>query len=157
MPIRIEQVQLSLAEHGFKAVHGYEEKIPECVCLLKRQTLSTNRAVCIVQLSEIPNDIKSYISSLRTRVAFKVGFFPLFWGLGLQVVILCPNITNGSFSPRDYVAKIDNQWAIVQSIFFVDPKKCEFVEGRTWGQFLTGKFQDTISKELQTSYAKVST
>lgn len=150
-------MQLSLSEHEFKAVDGYENNIPECICLLKRQTLNTNRAVCVVQLSSIPNDINYYISNLRTRVAFKVGFFPLLWGLGLQVVILCPNITNVKLSPKDYVAKIDNQWAIVQSVFFVDPEKGEFIEGRTWGQYITGKFQDSISKELQVNYANAST
>ena len=74
-------MQLSLSEHDFKAVQGYKDKIPECICLLKRQTINTNRAVCVVQLPEIPSDINSYISSLRTRVAFKVGFFPLLWDL----------------------------------------------------------------------------
>ena len=81
----------------------------------------------------------------------------MLWGLGLQVVILCPNITNVKLSPKDYVAKIDNQWAIVQSVFFVDPEKGEFIEGRTWGQYITGKFQDSISKELQVNYANAST
>jgi hypothetical protein len=150
-------LKLSLDEFGFKPVQGYEKKIPECTSLLKRQTLNTNRAICVVKLSEIPDDIDSYIKGLRTKVAFKIGFFPLLWGLGLQVVILCPGIINGSFSPNDYVAKIDNQWAIVQSVFFVDPQKNEFIEGRTWGQVVTGKFQDAIARELQVSYANVST
>lgn len=150
-------MKLSLNEHGFKAVQGYEKKIPECICLLKRQTFNTNRAICVVKLSEVPDDFDLYINSLRTRVALHVGFFPLLWGLGLQVIILSPNITSGHLSPKDYVAKIDNQWAIVQSVFFVDPNKNEFVGGRTWGQVLTGKFQDAISKELQASYTNVST
>lgn len=150
-------MKLSLSEHKFKAVQGYESKIPECVCLLKRQTLNTNRAVCVVRLSELPVDMGSYITSLRTRVAFKVGFFPLLWGLGLQVVIFCPNITDVNLIPKDYVNKVDNQWAIVQSVFFVDPQKRIFTEGRTWGQFITGKFQDSISKELQVNYTKINT
>lgn len=148
---------LSLSEHKFKTVQGYESRIPECVCLLKKQTLNINRAVCVVQLSEVPKDMGAYLKNLRTRVAFKVGFLPLLWGLGLQVVIFCPNITDVKLSPQDYVDKIDNQWAIVQSIFFVDSQKRKFTEGRTWGQFITGKFQDSISKELQASYAKIST
>lgn len=153
----IHSVQLSLSEHKFKPVQGFESRIPECVCLLKRQTINTNRAVCVVQLSEIPKDMGSYINSLRTRAAFKLGFFPLLWGLGLQVVIFCPNITDVNLNPRDYVNKVDNQWAIVQSVYFVDPQKRNFIEGRTWGQFITGKFQDSISKELQVSYSKIST
>ncbi|MFT7387853.1 MAG: hypothetical protein ACI8VC_001096 [Candidatus Endobugula sp.] len=150
-------MQLSLSEYGFKSVQGYEDKIPECICLLKRQNINTNRAICVVQLSEKPKDIGAYIINLRNRVAFKVGFFPLLWGLGLQVIILCPSTTNGSLLPKDYVATVDNQWAIVQSVFFVDAKKNEFIEGRTWGQLITGKFQDAISKELQANYENVST
>ena len=128
-------MQLSLSEHKFKAVQGYESKFPECICFLKRQTLNTNRAICAVQLSEMPEDISSYISSLRTRVAFKVGFFPLLWGLGLQVVIICPGVADLNLHPEDYVAKVDNQWAIVQSVFFVDPQNGVFTEGRTGGRY----------------------
>ena len=76
-------MQLSLSEFDFEIVQGYERKIPEGICLLKRQTWNTNRAICVVQLSETPSNINSYIKNLRTRVAFKVGFFPLLWGLGL--------------------------------------------------------------------------
>lgn len=148
---------LSLSEHGFKPVQGYKEKILECICLLKRQTFNTNRAVCVVQLSQAPDDINFYISNLRNRVAFKVGFIPLLWSLGLQIVIICPEITSSNLMPIDYVAKVSNQWAIVQSAFFVDPKTNEFMEGRTWGQIVTGKFQDAISKELQDNYTNIST
>ena len=150
-------MQLSLSEHNFKNVYGYKNKIPECVCLLKRQTLNTNRAICVVQLSETPEDLGSYIDDLKTRVAFKVGFIPLLWGLGLQVVIICPNITAENFHPENYVARVDNQWAIVQSVFFVDPDTRSFKEGRTWGQVVTGKFQDSISNELKESYEQIST
>jgi hypothetical protein len=150
-------VQLSLREHGFKEVSGYDLKIPECVCLLKKQTLNINRAVCVVELSELPDELGVYIKNLRNKVAFTVGFVPLLWGLGLQVVIICPNINKVRRLPGDFVAKVDNQWAIVQSAFFVDPVSQTFTDGRTWGQFITGKYQESISKQLQASYEKVET
>lgn len=43
---------------------------------------------------------------------------------------------------------IDNQWAIVQSIFLVDLTRNEYYTARTWGQLITGKFQDAINGVL---------
>ena len=47
-----------------------------------------------------------------------------------------------------YVASIDNQWAIVQSVFFADPEARSYVGARTWGQVVTGPFQDAIAAAL---------
>lgn len=148
-------MKLDLEEFGFKTVRGIDNSIPGCLCLLKRQTLNTNRAICVVQLDKTPKDLNSYINSVRTKVAFKIGFFPLLWVLGLQIVIICPKIMN--FKPADYVAPVNNLWAIVQSAFFVDPVKMKFIEGRTWGQYVTGKYQDAISSQLKLTYRKLGT
>lgn len=149
-------MHLSLSEHGFKIVEGYKFKIPECICLLKKQTFNMNRAVCVVQLDCAPKDIKAYVKHLRNRVALQVKFIPFFWGVGQQIIIICPNITNGDFPIMECVARIDNQWAIVQSIFFVDPNKKEFIACRTWGQYLTGKYQDAIGVKLESKYENVT-
>lgn len=85
-------MQLSLEEFGFKSLEYIGAKIPECTCLLKRQTLATNRAICVVNLEEPPSDIGMYVTNLRRRVAFRVGFVPIFWGLGLQIIIVCPRL-----------------------------------------------------------------
>lgn len=149
-----KSMALTLKAQGFKPVQECEAKIPGCVALLKRQTWASNRAVAMVYLAELPSDMDTYISQLRNRVAFKVGFLPLVWGLYLQVIIFCPKISEEALSPADYVAKLDNQWAIVQSVFLVDTVNKVFKEGRTWGQFLSSSYQDAISSELQAFYTK---
>ncbi|PST65007.1 hypothetical protein [Shewanella algae] len=68
--------------------------------------------------------------------------------------IFCPKISEEALSPADYVAKLDNQWAIVQSVFLVDTVNKVFKEGRAWGQFLSSSYQDAISSELQAFYTK---
>jgi hypothetical protein len=73
------------------------------------------------------------------------------------VVLICPGITSIDEPLSNFVAKVDNQWAIIQSVFFVDPDRSEFIEQRTWGQFLTGKYQDEISSQLQYRYRSVGT
>nr|MCE9784361.1 hypothetical protein [Shewanella algae] len=59
-----------------------------------------------------------------------------------------------ALSPADYVAKLDNQWVIVQTVFLVDTVNKVFKEGRTRGQFLSSSYQDAISSELQAFYTK---
>ena len=47
-----------------------------------------------------------------------------------------------------HVALIDNQWAIVQSLFLVDTADGSYSSARSWGQFVTGKYQDAIAEVL---------
>ena len=150
-------MELNLENQGFKPIANPSDSIPGCVYLSKRQTLNSNRAICVIQLAKLPDDIQKYLMTVRTKVAFKVGFFPLFWGLGLQVILICPGISSINEPISSFAAKVDNQWAIIQSVFFVDPEEGNFIARRTWGQFLTGKYQDEIFRQLQNNYHNVST
>ncbi len=137
-----------MAVHGFRAVPEASSAIPDVELLLKRQTWNTNRAIVVVSLAEVPSDFASYLRRLSTRVALKCGFFPVFWGIGIQVILVVPGLAQSSLDPQKQVARVDNQWAIIQSLFLVDPSAHEYQSARTWGQFVTGKFQDAIADVL---------
>jgi hypothetical protein len=122
--------------------------------LLKRQTWNTNRAVVVVDAPSLPSDFGAFLRRVRTHVAFRAGFFPLLWGIGIQVIVVTSDVASRSLQPARYVAAIDNQWAIVQSVFIVNADAAEFSEGRTWGQFVTGKFQDAISNVLSLEFRR---
>ncbi len=138
----------TMAVHGFREVAEASNSIPDVELLLKRQTWNTNRAIVVVSLSEVPSDFAGYLRKLRTRVAFKCGFFPFFWGIGIQVILVAPGLAQSSLDPQKQVARVDNQWAIIQSLFLVDPSAQVFRSGRAWGQLVTGKFQNAIADVL---------
>jgi hypothetical protein len=146
MDVVVEELVRSLALHGFREVARPSESVPDAQVLLRRQTLITNRAVVVVAPASAPQDLASYVKQVRRRAAFRCKFLPLLWGIGLQVVIVSPGIAESNIDPAHYVSKIDNQWAIVQSIFLVDPVAGSFRSARTWGQFITGKYQDAIEE-----------
>jgi hypothetical protein len=137
----------TMAEQGFSQVSDIRA-VPDATLLLKRQTWNTNRAMVVVSLAQAPSDIGNYLRQLRKRVAFKCGFCPFFWGIGIQVIMVAPGLSQSCIDPAQHVARVDNQWAIVQSIFLADPAAGTYRAGRTWGQFVTGKFQDAISTVL---------
>jgi hypothetical protein len=136
-----------LAEHGFAVVPSRAQD-SRADTLLKRQTWNTNRAVVVHYIPTMPDDIRRYLRVLRRQVAFRCGFVPFLWGIGIQVVLVVPESVESDVNPAALVAQIDNQWAIIQSVFIVDPGARTFAEGRTWGQFVTGKFQDAIAAVL---------
>jgi hypothetical protein len=137
----------TMAEQGFSEVSDMRA-LPDATLLLKRQTWNTNRAIVVVSPTETPSDIDEYLRQLRKRVAFRCGFFPFFWGIGIQVIVVAPGLSQGGIDPGKYVARVDNQWAIIQSVFLADPTAGTYRAGRTWGQFVTGRFQDAISTVL---------
>ena len=134
---------------NFKLVDEPQIIHKNCVRLLKYQTLNLNRAIAILELEEVPEDIEGFILQLRKKIAFKVNFFPLLWGVGIQMVIISPGISSKDINPNSLLAKVDNQWAIIQSVFLVDPITRELIEGRSWGQTISRKFQDEIASKLK--------
>ena len=139
----LHDLKQSLAKHGFQEVQKVEE-VPDVKLLLKRQNLISNRAIIVVSPENFPDNINDYLKLVRKRVAFRCGFFPVLWGIGIQVIVVSPRKISMSLKPIEYVAKVDNQWSIIQSFFVVDIAGQTFQAGRTWGQFWTGKFQDAI-------------
>lgn len=47
------------------------------------------------------------------------------------------------------VDRLDNQWGIIQSVFVFDLETGERWQARTWGQVVTGRFQDAIWETLK--------
>jgi hypothetical protein len=138
----------TLAKHRFREVPDPSTAFPDAVLLLKRQTFNTNRAVVVVNPAKVPEDFGRYLNELRRPIAKRCRYIPFLWGIGIQVIVVAPGLAESTIDPSDHVDRIDNQWAIFQSIFLVDPKARTYREGRTWGQFITGKFQDAIAGVL---------
>ena len=135
--------------NGFKKVEESTSVDSSCTLLLKRQNLNLNRAIAVFELDVIPESLEGFILKMRTQVAKKVKFVPFFWGVGIQIIIVCPNIVSEDIDPNKFVSRVDNQWAIVQSVFLVDRTSKKLKEGRTWGQVISKKFQDEISVQLK--------
>lgn len=148
-------LEKELSSYGFKRVKLNDSFYEDCKLILKRQTWNTNRAVCILERESIPDNFDLYIKEMRKAVALKVKFIPLFYGVGIQFVLICPGILRTITEPKDFVSKIDNQWAIVQSLFLIDTDANTFKEGRTWGQVVTGRYQDVISNTISASFESV--
>jgi len=101
----------------------------------------------------VPQDLDNYLKVLRKNVAFKVGFFPLFYGVGIQVIIIANCIDLENINTINLVSKVDNQWSIVQSVFMLDTTRKLFNATRTWGQIVTGKYQNKIGEVIESEYA----
>lgn len=145
-----------LAAHRFRPVTTREKVPSDVLLLLKRQTFNTNRAVVVVRQPSLGPDFGAYLKQLRSGVARECGFIPVFWPIGIQVVVLAGDLGEARANPSRHLAVIDNQWALVQSVFLVDLPRGEYITARTWGQFITGKFQDAINAVLSEHFRCVN-
>jgi hypothetical protein len=155
-PAFLPDLTEALGKHRFRPVHDPTTAFPDAVLLLKRQTFNTNRAVVVVTPAQVPEDFGRYLGELRGPVAKHCRYIPFLWGIGIQVVVVAPGLVASPIDLMTHVDIIDNQWAIFQSIFLVDPKARTWRQGRTWGQFITGKFQDAIAGVLGRHFVEVS-
>lgn len=116
-----------------------------------RKTFNTNRAVALLELPSSASscqDAGKLSQALKMQLGKAAGYFPFFYGVGIQVVWFGPCALGDAQSLSAYVDAVDNQRAIIQSIFVFDTKTRSFGEARTWGQVVTGKFQDAIARGL---------
>jgi hypothetical protein len=150
-----DDLHKELSSFGFKRVNFDNSRYNDFTLILKRQTWNTNRAICLLHRESVPDNFDLYIKEMRKLAAFKVKFFPFIYGVGIQMILICPGIVESIDDPKDYVSMVDNQWAIVQSLYLIDDETRTFKEGRTWGQFVTGKFQDIISETIAGFYERV--
>jgi hypothetical protein len=49
-------MEIDMTCQGFKPLLNPGDSIPGCDYLSKRQTLNSNRAICVIKLAELPQD-----------------------------------------------------------------------------------------------------
>lgn len=108
-----------------------------------RKTWNTRRGVLLVRLEGAPA-LPAVVEALRAEGERLLG--SSWWSqLGLQLVLdvdaVPPEMTG-------LVDAVNTQGVLVQSVFAVDLATGAMRETRTWGQVITGRFQDAIAAVL---------
>ena len=120
--------------------------------ILRRQTWNTNRAIALIRLHSLPEQFRDYLRDRKREIAKLAGSFPFFYVLGLQAVIICETPVDERMDLSAYTDKFDDQRSILQSIYVIDETRGDFMHARTWGQAITGKYQDEIVNCLRRLY-----
>lgn len=143
----VRAVGQALASHGFRP--HWRERMGRlgCVAFWRRCTLNTNRAVALLKAPEGEIDAGRYCQRMKWQLLLATRFCPLFYEVGLQIVLCGERLERAVGSPRElqrYVDLVSNQLVVLQSLFVVDTAARWYVAARTWGQVLTGPVQDAI-------------
>lgn len=114
-----------------------------------RKTWNTNRAVFLAQTEpRDPTALRAYVEALR-RESGRV-FGSSWWSqLGLQLVLEVTGTPPSQATLQGLVAAFNTQGILIQSLFAVEPSTLERTSARTWGQVVTGKFQDAIARAIE--------
>lgn len=107
-----------------------------------RKTLNLNRAVV---LDTVPAGVDpvDFVRGKRQEWARAAGYVPFLYEVGLQVVLLG---AAGGRPLEEALDRMNNQRFVVQSVFVV--AGFSVVSARTWGQRVTGVWQDAIAGAL---------
>jgi hypothetical protein len=114
-----------------------------------RKTWNTNRAVFLARLEEgDTQDMRSRVEVLR-RESGRV-FGSSWWSqLGLQIVFAVVGPPPAESVLKELVAAFNTQGILIQSLFAVDLGTLATTSARTWGQVITGPFQDAIAEAIE--------
>jgi len=144
----LDHLDAILAPHG---LHRRPPRRPlgevEGATLFVKKSFNVNRAVAVLSLppGQAPGP---FAQAHKYTLGRAVGYLPLFYALGLQVVLLTSDPHALSADLRGSVDKFDNQRCVLQSLFVYDPASGRGVGTRTWGQVFTGRVQETIAAAL---------
>ena len=132
-----DHVAASLAPFGFVPI-GRE--------FLHRKTWNTNRGVAFATL---PSSVDLAYAVEQVRAAARVPLKHSWFGqLGLQIVFDADGPPPPVPLLAAHIDRINHQGILVQSIFAIHAATGERTEARTWGQVVTGKYQDAIAAAL---------
>ncbi len=114
--------------------------------LYRRKTWNTNRGVVLASPAPAA-DLRTYVETMRASAG---GFLGSSWWnqLGLQVVLQLDGLPPQPMLDT-LVDKINTQGILVQSVFAIDRSSRASTSARTWGQVITGRFQDGIEAAIQ--------
>ena len=118
----------------------------------RRRTLMSNRAVALVRRPEADFEFGPFCQSLKWKLMRQTLSVPFFYEVGLQIVVAGEGLGPLLDRPGGLVSVVDqydNQFVVLQSVFAVDLTTHRYSCERTWGQILTGKFQDAIASGIR--------
>lgn len=146
-PSLLEALERHLGPMGFVTV-APDDNLRELGVLqmYRRKNWNTNRGVAVARLGS--GSLPAYVEVLRNEVGRGLG--SSWWNqLGLQLVIEMggPPAPRSELAPL--VAKVNTQGVLVQSVSTYERTTGAFSHERTWGQVITGRFQDGICAALE--------
>jgi hypothetical protein len=144
----LSSVESELAPMGFVKRPGAAtiEQV-DIIAVWARKTWNSNRGVAVLRAPPAV-ELGPLAQRLKLPLGKSIGYFPVFYGIGLQIIWFCHSVLPLNRSLGDFVDKIDNQRSIIQSLFVVDLDRNITESARTWGQVVSGKFQDAIARGI---------
>jgi len=140
-------LEAKLGPHGF-ATRDPDESLAQrgILKLFHRKTWNTNRGVVLGDPGQTP------IADFVQRQRYEAGPFlgSSWWSqLGLQVVLAIEGAPLPSVEQLgSLVDAVNTQSILIHSVFALDASTGEWRQARTWGQVVTGKFQDAIAAAI---------
>lgn len=113
------------------------------------KTWNINRAVVVIEPFSAVEDLRKFVRIVKRQLTKPLGYFPLLYSLGFQIIVVGHQTSKWTPRPSQVVDKFDNQISVAQSIFIIDADTEEATGATTWGQFISGKFQDEIWRVLR--------
>jgi len=150
VPTFARALEARLSPFGFATVEPDEGSRALGILIgYHRRTWNTNRAVFLAQTDpRDPAALGAHVEALR-RESGRV-FGSSWWSqLGLQLVLEVSGTLPSQSRLQGLVARYNTQEILVQSLFAVEPSTLERTSARTWGQVVTGKFQDAIARAIE--------
>ncbi|HKS39244.1 MAG TPA: hypothetical protein VJX74_01425 [Blastocatellia bacterium] len=146
----IECVEEELKPHLFQRM-AETPNLPgvNIAAVWKRRNFNTNRAVALLPFSDVGQSPGQFAQSIKVPLGKAIGYIPVLNELGLQMIIAGPELLAWSANLNGFLDKINNQRVILQSLHIVDLTARHSVSARTWGQVITGRYQDAIENGIK--------
>jgi hypothetical protein len=117
----------AVVRHSFKRleIESADHSLP-VIAAWKRKTLSMNRAVALVSLGNLSVHPGEFAKAIKKPVGKCIGYFPFFYELGLQLVLIGRGVLDKSSGLEQFLDSRSRS-VTLQSIHLVDPAAGELI------------------------------
>lgn len=146
----IESVEEKLKPYSFQRMTA-TPNLPglNITAVWKRRNINTNRAVALLPFPYVGENPGQFAQGIKVPLGKAIGYIPFLNELGLQMIITGPGILAEAKDLSKFLDKINNQRVILQSLHIVDLTARDSASVRTWGQVITGRYQDAIENGIK--------
>ena len=113
------------------------------------RNLNINRSVITIKFNKAMklDELINYVQDIKIRLGKATGYVPFLNEVGMQIVVYSDKILDSQNELKP-VDTVNNQRALIQSIFIIDTKNKNYYKAFTVMQTITSKIQTIIDKTI---------
>lgn len=143
-------IEKNVGASGFRKVTAdFRDETVSKADFWNRRNLNLNRSIVLLEINQAltVDELINHLQSIKLKLGKVTGYVPFLNEVGMQVIVYSKSLVAGEHHLKP-VDTVNNQRALIQSVFIVDERNRQYRCAQTVMQTVTGKIQQGIHQSI---------